>query len=257
MVRHWWKVRSKDQPWRKKLLVNGVGLILTGFILVSVILTKFYEGGWITLLFTGALVVTAMAIRRHYAQTFKLLRRLDSLVAAAESDASEFVPDRGPARQPKQACDPNAKTAVLLVNGFGGLGLHTLFHVIRLFGEVFENYVFVSVGMIDAGLFKGTAEIERLRAKTKDDVDHYAAFMRRQGYHAEGISSVGLDIVDEVSNLARKALERYPQAVFFGGQLVFRKDSFVTRWLHNYTAFAIQRRFYHEGIPILILPIRV
>jgi hypothetical protein len=31
----------------------------------------------------------------------------------------------------------------------------------------------------------------------------------------------------------------------------------MTRILHNYTSFAIQRRLYHRGIPVLILPVRV
>jgi len=257
MVRHWWQVRSKNPQWRKKMLVNGVGLILTGFILVSVVLMKFYEGGWITLLVTTALVIAAIAVRRHYNQTFKLLRRLDSLVAAAESDVAQPAAGRTAAKEAEPTCDPNAQTAVILVNGFGGLGLHTLFSVIRLFGGVFKNYVFMSIGMVDAGTFKGAAEMDLLRAKVNKDVDRYVAYMRRKGYCAEGVSSVGIDIVDEVAHTAATVRERFPHAVFFGGQLVFEKDTFVTRWLHNYTAFAIQRRFYRDGIPVIILPIRV
>ena len=30
-----------------------------------------------------------------------------------------------------------------------------------------------------------------------------------------------------------------------------------TRLLHNYAVFALQRRFYQQGLPLLILPIRV
>jgi hypothetical protein len=44
---------------------------------------------------------------------------------------------------------------------------------------------------------------------------------------------------------------------FFGGQLVFRKETFFTRFLHNYAVFSLQRRFYQQGLPLLILPIRV
>ncbi len=54
MVRHWWQVRGKEDHWEKKLLINGVGMTLTFFILISVTILKFYEGGWITLLLTGA-----------------------------------------------------------------------------------------------------------------------------------------------------------------------------------------------------------
>jgi hypothetical protein len=66
-----------------------------------------------------------------------------------------------------------------------------------------------------------------------------------------------VDVVQEAEALAPEILKRYPQAIFFAGQLVFPEDSFFTRWLHNYSAFAIQRKFYHMAIPIVILPIRV
>jgi hypothetical protein len=64
-------------------------------------------------------------------------------------------------------------------------------------------------------------------------------------------------VVHEASKLAPQITGRYPQAVFFGGQIVFPKETFLTRLLHNYTVFSMQRKFYHEGIPVVILPIRV
>ena len=61
------------------------------------------------------------------------------------------------------AFNPAAKTAVLMVNGFNGLGLHTLFNVIRFFGSEFKNFVFIEIGIIDAGNFKGSDEMENLK----------------------------------------------------------------------------------------------
>ena len=52
-------------------------------------------------------------------------------------------------------------------------------------------------------------------------------------------------------------LQRFPNAIFFGGQLVFRHETFFTRVLHNYAVFSLQRRFYQQGLPLLILPIRI
>jgi amino acid transporter len=257
MVRHWWKVRATVAAWKKKILVNGVGLVMCSFILGSVILVKFYEGGWITILITTTLVVLAFAIKRHYKQTFRLLQRLNTLVTAAESPDNEAAAAEQSKNGSALECDPTAKTAVLLVNGFGGLGLHTVFSVIRLFGGVFQNFVFVNVGIVDAGMFKGAAEIEHLRNEAQKQANRYVEFMQRNGYYAESVASVAIDIVDEVAKIAPKILERFPHAVFFGGQLVFANDSFFSRALHNYTAFAIQRRFYHQGIPIVILPVRV
>jgi len=142
MVRHWWSARSAVKKWQARLLVNGVGLVLTAFILVSMIVLKFREGGWITLLLTGALVVVAILIKRHYNRTARLIRKLDSLVYASSSSSPEFAPG-----VTQGQVDPKAKTAVFLVNGFNGLGLHTLFSVIRLFEGVYKNFVFIHKGI--------------------------------------------------------------------------------------------------------------
>lgn len=250
LVRHWWEVRSSFKKWWIKWTVSAVGLVLTTFILFSVIFVKFNEGGWITLLVTGALVALALAIKRHYLQTAKLLHRLNDLVQVALTSEAQT-----PSSKPE--IDKNGKTAVLLVNGFNGLGLHTLFNVIRLFGKEFRNFVFVEVGIFDAGNFKGIGEVDRLKAEVSKDLNRYVSFMQSQGLFAEGISSLGLDVMSEAEKIIPDILKRYPNAVFFGGQLVFPKETFLTRWLHNYTVFVMQRKFYQQGIPFVILPIRV
>ncbi|MFH0771946.1 MAG: APC family permease [Candidatus Omnitrophota bacterium] len=255
MVRHWWENRKKLDSWRRKALVNGVGLALSAFILASVVIIKFHEGGWVTLFITGALVSVVIIIKRHYEHTAKLLKRLDNLVMAAGFSSAETIP--GITKEKEAEFDPEAKTAVLLVNGFNGMGLHTLFNVFRLFGGAFKNFVFVQIGVIDAGNFKGTEEIEKLQNHVESEMERYVDFVKKHGYHAESWHSLGTDVVEEVSNMAPKIVERFPQAVFFGGQIVFPRETFLSRLLHNYTVFSMQRRFYHQGIPVVILPIRV
>ena len=51
--------------------------------------------------------------------------------------------------------------------------------------------------------------------------------------------------------------KEYPRSIFFLGQLVFESDSFYYRFLHNETAFAIQRRLQFAGLQAIVLPIRV
>ena len=250
MVRHWWEVRSSYKGWFKKWLVNGIGLILTTFILVSVTVMKFHDGGWITLLITGALVSVALLIKRHYLETAKLLRRLNNLLQETA------IAETKPIHQ-KPAFDKNAKTAVLMVNGFNGLGLHTLFNVIRLFGKEFRNFLFVEIGVIDAGNFKGVDEVDHLKTQISKETDRYVSFMHSQGHFAEGLSVVGIDVISEAEKIAPDIQERFPNDVFFGGQLVFPSESILTKWLHNHTVFALQRKFYQQGIPFVILPIRV
>jgi hypothetical protein len=132
-----------------------------------------------------------------------------------------------------------------------------LFAVQRLFEGDFKNFVFVQVGIVDAGNFKGAAEIDRLKAHVAREVNRYVEFMHRQGYGSEGFTAIGIDVVDETMKLAPQIMAKYPRAVFFGGQLAFLEETFLTRLLHNNIVFAVQRKFYHYGIPFFILPIRV
>ena len=257
MVRHWWRTKGRERGWLKGLCLNGVGLCLCGFILVSVTVMKFFEGGWVTLLVTGALVAAAVSIRRHYARTGALLKRLDGLMEAvsfAETDIPDN-PETPPSAVPES--DPKAKTAVILVNGFNGLGLHTLFGVHRLFAGDFKNFVFVQVGQVDAGVFKGADEMESLKSHMRGQLDNYVRFMRRHGYFAEPVARVGTDVVHEIAELAPELIKRYPRSIFFGGQLVFPNESFVTRMLHNYVVFAVQKQLYRLGIAFFIMPIAV
>ena len=260
MVRHWWQVRHKTQGWKRRLLTSSVALGLCFFILVTMTFLKFNDGGWITLLMTGGLIGIALFVKRHYSNTAKMLKRMDNLVNAAKASNSGPIPRimgepvaaAGPPR-----FEPKARTAVMLVSGFNGLGLHTLFSIIRLFGGIYKNFVFVELGLIDAGNFKGTDEIEHLQNHVKQELDGYVEFIQRHGYYGEGISALSHDVVEGSAQLAPRIMERFPQAVFFMGQLVFPEESFFSRLFHNNVVFAVQRRLYHLGIPFIIMPVRV
>ena len=256
MVFHWWQVRRQVPGWKLKIAINGLGAALTSLILVTFSIIKFFKGGWITLLVTTLVAAAAFLIKRHYNQTERDLRHLDDLVAAAESEQPALNPAAA-AGKPPPSLDPRAKTAVVLVNGFNGLGLHTLFGILRMFPGVFKNFIFVQVGVLDAGNFKGTAEVENLKRHIEAGNQRYVEYMRQRGFYAEGVSDVGIDVVQKAADLAPAILQRLPNAIFFGGQLVFRKETFFTRLLHNYAVFSLQRRFYQQGLPLLILPIRV
>ena len=249
MVVHWWQERATAPGWQRKLAINGFGFALTFFILVSLTLEKFTEGGWVTILITGVLIGAAYGIKRHYFNVGQHLRRLDAIVDAAALHV--------PTIRVMDAPTPRARTAVILVNGYNGLGLHTLLHVPRMFGDTFRNYAFIQVGTVDAGNFKGATEIEALRVHTAAEAERYVQWARARGYGSASYTAVGHDLVGEVVRLAREAATAFPNQVFFGGQLLFTRETRLTRWLHNHTVFTLQRRFFLASMPFVILPIRV
>ena len=183
--------------------------------------------------------------------------RTDNLVQVANStQGGTFSLIQSECEAPAQF-DPKAKTAVLMVNGCNGLGLHSLFAIIRLFGGIFKNFIFLEVGIIDAGNFKGADEVQHLESHVKEGLEKYVQFMHRHGYYAEFVHGLSHDPVSGGIKIAPEILERFPQAIFFMGQLVFAEDTFVTRLFHNNVVFAVQRRLYHMGIPFIILPVRI
>ena len=77
------------------------------------------------------------------------------------------------------------------------------------------------------------------------------------GFYAESIHSVDIDTLDVVEQRCDEIQRKYNKAVFFVGKLVFEEENLFTRFLHNQTAFSIQRILQFRGIPSIILPIRV
>ena len=254
MVRHWWEARHALRDWVPKISVNGIGLILTSFILISVIVIKFREGGWITLFITGTLVLFMTIIKMNYEHTDKQLKRLDRIVTEVDSShpVHGIVESKGAGK-----FDPKDKTAVILVKDYTGVGLKTIFGIFKSFGPVFKNFVFLQFGLIDAGAFRGQEELEAVKDKVRHELNKYVELMKQHGYNAEGVAVFGIDTVEEVSKSALNILDKYPNATFFGGQIVFPKKTLMSRLLHNYTLFSVQEKFYKESIPFFVMPIEL
>ncbi|HET9252953.1 MAG TPA: APC family permease [Candidatus Eisenbacteria bacterium] len=248
MVRDAFHLRREGQNWKRALTISTLGFIVTGSLLLGTVGFKFMEGGWATLLATGSIVAVCMSIRRHYENTAQTLSRLD------ESLLTVPMPEKEPTVVPLKK---NAQTAVLTVVSFGGLGIHSLLNIFRVFPGQFKQVMFISVGAIDSGKFKGIEEIEALKKQTEAELQKYVDFARKLGLPADYRCAIGTDIVDELEQVCLKVSEEYPKAVTFGGQLVFQKERSYLRWLHNQTCPALQRRLAFHGLPMVILPVRV
>ncbi len=252
MVRHWLKVRKSNPLWIGKILINGVGLVLTTFILITITIVKFHEGGWITIVITTGLILVVLKIKKEYSITKKLLKKFDILIPTMEQEIKKYSH-----RYKDINTSYRSKTAVLLVNGYSGVGIHSILAIIRQFGNMFKNFVFLEIGIINAGLFKGDEDIIKLKENLKLDIQQYIDLVKKMGYHGDGFFSLGLEVVQEVEKMSDEISKKYPESMYFGGQLVFPKDTLLTRILHNHIVFAIQRRFFRTGREFIILPLKL
>ena len=70
MVVRWRRISLEGGPdakgWQGKLAMNLAGAIATSLVLVIAISTKFLAGAWIVVVLIPMIVLTALAIRRHY-----------------------------------------------------------------------------------------------------------------------------------------------------------------------------------------------
>lgn len=247
MVRHWWDVRQVEAHWRRRILLASLGTLVTGGILITTSVIKFSHGGWLTLAVTGAFILVCVAVRAHYHRVRGVLSSLDETLQDLPMPARENAPELA----------PDGPTAVVLVESYAGLGIHTLLSVQRMFPRHFKNFVFVSVGLVDSGQFKGTEAMKSLESKVQDGLERYVELAQRMGYYAEYRFTLGTDLIEELEQICHDLQKEFRRSIVFAGQLVFQRENLLTRTLHHETAFSIQRRLQFAGIQVIILPIRV
>lgn len=263
MTRFWVQHRREHTDWFKHLPIHVLGLGLCLTILVVTVLEKFTAGGWLTLVVTGLLVALCFAIKRHYGRVVAAIRRLDVELSDPLADAAR-APKLAQGAPPvvsgtlvDPALDPNKPIAVLFVGGYGGLGRHALLTLLRMFPGHFKGIVFCSVAVIDSGNFKGVSEVHELEDRVQSALQKYVQYAAWLGLPAESRFSTGIEVAVEAEKLATDLIQKYPKALFVAGQLIFEEDTIVTRALHNETAFTIQRRLQHAGVPMVVLPVRL
>jgi hypothetical protein len=239
--------RGTRRTWKRNLTVHLVGLVLCLSILVVTILEKFFQGGWLTIVVTSSFIVLCLLIQRHYAGIRAQIRKLDDILCA-------LPPSRG---ELGGMIDKTQPVAALLVSGYGGLGIHSLLSVQRLYRGFYKNMLFLSIGAVDSGHFKGIGEMAALREKTEENLQRYVECARAFGINAEYRYAIGTEVVTEAETLCHSVLKEFPESTFYLGQLIFRKEQIYHRLLHNDTAYAIQRRLQFSGLQTVILPIRI
>jgi len=244
MIRH-----AKHQHDRRAIFVHGLAATVCAMILVITVIEKLTEGGWITLVITSALVTVCFMMRNHYRVVGKKVAEL--------SKQLELPPPPDHIAAPAEL-DPTKPTAVVLAGGYGGLGLHTLLQIPRVFPDQFHQVIFISAGVIDAGVFKGKDEVDAMNAKIEGDLDKYVTFARTQmGWAADHDHAIGTEAVTELDHLCREVALRFPRSVFFAGKLIFQEEGWYQRLLHNETAAAVERRLQFAGLPMIVMPIRI
>jgi amino acid transporter len=248
MTRHFIRMRKAEGIRLHSVAIQGAGFVLCVLILCLTIYEKFLDGGWLTVLITSVLIACCLGVRRHYRGVKAALVSLEALVPAAEAEP------RRPAPRKK---DPGAMTAIQLVSGYNGMGVHSFLQIQSSFPGLYRNFVFASVAVVNQELLKTGESVAELSNEVDASLKRYVELARRYGFWAEAHSAIGTNVQDAASELCRALAYDFPRSTVFSGNLIFSRDRFIYRLLHNESAFAIQRRLQWEGITNVVLPIRV
>jgi amino acid transporter len=247
MVRFWIGHRRERADWPRQLLIHLIGSILCFSILIVTIVEKFAEGGWLTLVITGLLVGVCYLVRFDYRQVKRHLARLNQILADLPA-----VPEL-----PLKQIDRRRPTALIFVQSYDGLGVHTLLNIQRTFPNFFQNFVFLHVGLLDSSAYHGNEQLAQIEKTARERTERYVELARRLGLAAEGRSSIGTDPVEDTSELALQAAQEFDRCVAFAGVPLFENEGAFDRLLHNRTPVAIQRRLQFAGLPMMLMAARI
>lgn len=249
MATHWIVARHQEPQWKSQLAIQGTGFIMCLCILIITLYEKFSEGGWMTSVITSAVICICFLIRGHYRKVKKSLRRLDELTS------TPIVPAAKVNEMPKINAD--LPTAVVMVGGFSGFGLHQLMSIHMQFPNYFKNFIFISVGILDSGNFKGIEGVKQVEVETKGHLEKYVQWCHANGWAADYRMAVDTETIQALEKMCKEVKQDFPKTTYFSGKLIFQNEKFYHRILHHETAFAIQRRLQFAGLSVIVLPIRV
>jgi len=104
MVRRWWRLRSEEPGWRRRLAINGIGALTTGVVAIEVAASKFSLGAWVVLVLIPVQVAVMLFINHQYRATSrKLAVRDDAVIPPPRREERIVVPVPGITRAVIQA----------------------------------------------------------------------------------------------------------------------------------------------------------
>ncbi len=93
MVEHWRRDRGPGAT--RSMIINGLGALCTAITLVVVLVSKFTEGAWVTVLLIPVLLAVFMSVRTHYLEVAREVRSDAPLDAGHLEPPVALLPIRG------------------------------------------------------------------------------------------------------------------------------------------------------------------
>ena len=176
---HWWRDRH-NWPWYKwtgKCIQAGLGTFICLVILGIMVVEKFDQGAFLTVVILLFMCFVAWRIRVHYRYYRRTLLTIDRTLSIKPSQVTP--------KTEVQLKDHTGATAVIYVNEHPGLGMHTLLWLFRLFPNHFTHFIFIQAGSVDIESFLGAEELKEMQKKVAKNLAYFVETVHAMGYEAE------------------------------------------------------------------------
>lgn len=242
LLRHY----EASRQWWTYLILISLGTLICGVIFVLVVITSFTSGSWLALLLLGAMVGFCMFVKHNYRISNHLVKNLDKDL---------FFPiDKN--IQPLEV-DKDKPTAVIFVGKSRGAAMHTLLNIQKSFRNYYQNFVFVSVGVVDSHSFAGRHAIKAVDERTNRITHYLSQFCWTHQLPATERVELAVEPLQKIKEVAQELAGEYSDSTFFASQLIFADDAWGQKIIHNSTAFILQRAICKLGLNMMIFPVRV
>ncbi|WP_367606129.1 APC family permease [Legionella sp. W05-934-2] len=245
LCKHW--VMNRPQGWVASFSLAVVAFIICSGILAFIVIGQFFHGGFESMVLTFSVVALCLYVKRHYQRINKELIEIDKTLVDIKLEKSDHLPE----------FDNHAKTAVFFVTKSRGIGIHTIQWVLRLFPNIFKNFIFVSVGEVDVESYGGEKNLALMEARVQMLLSYFTRYSNSLGFPVMTYSAYGTQPVDEAVAIVEKIIKDVPNSVFFASQLILNNENWLKRQLHNNSAFDLQRRLSELGQRMMIIPMNL
>lgn len=247
LTRHWWALRRDVKGILWRYLLSVFGFLITAGILTVTLFERFWTGGLAALAITAVVASFGHLVRRHYDRVRRSARALEQKLQWPYQEAVETPPQ----------VERLAPTAVLLVSTNRGIGTFTLQRVQELFPDHFKNFVLLCVGIVDTDAFGSDAALRDLQYQTRGALRYLTNHLHHLGIPASWVDAYGTDRIEALTQLCDDVRTEYPNSVFFAARLLFEREHWWNRWLHNQTVRDMERLLHDRGSELIVIPVRL
>ncbi len=247
---YWFRSRYKNNQWLKKISISLLGFVVCFGILLVTIYEKFHDGGWITIIITSFFVAVGLFIRNTYTRfRHNLIRKELTFLQDPQANLPQNILI--------DTVNKKAPTAAIIVDQTFGSGMNCLLQINKLFPNVFENFLFVTVGELNSNILQEEKIWREMRRKTKQIINKYKNYCNAYGKFSKAYIGYDTDTIEKLTQLTDRVVKDYENVIFFGTKFIFEQENSWQQLLFNHTPYIMQRKLHMKGLNMIILPIKI